>query len=204
MRVGFLGTGRMGSMMARHVLAAGHETTVWNRTPEKAAALVERGARLAESPADAAAGADTVVLMLSGPDAVRSALLDAAQGVVAADRKGQLVIDCTTIGPAAAGEFARESSAAGLRYVDAPVIGSVGPASEGTLAVLIGGTDSDVTQAMPLVRLWGDEERIKHTGDVGSANALKVVINLTLGVVMQGLGEALRLAHDLEVDLRDA
>jgi 3-hydroxyisobutyrate dehydrogenase-like beta-hydroxyacid dehydrogenase len=106
-------------------------------------------------------------------------------------------VDCSTIGPDAAHEFARVCADGGLRYVDAPVAGSVKPATEGTLGVFLGGTASDVAQARTLTDLWADPERVFHVGAVGSASALKLVVNTSLGVMAAGLGEAMRLGRDL-------
>ena len=188
MRVAFLGLGRMGAPMAAHVARAGHDLTVWNRTPGKAADLTTLGAREAKSVADAVEGAEAVVTMLFGPEAVREVLAEARPHLGDA-----LVIESSTIGPAVAREVGK-----GLRFVDAPVVGSVKPATDGTLGVLAGGTDEDYAAAEPLLALWGD--RVRHVGPVGSGSALKLVVNLTLGVAMGGIGEALRLAGDLGVD----
>jgi len=195
MRVAFLGLGRMGVLMAAHVTRAGHDLTVWNRTPGKADSLVALGARECRSVAEAVDGAERVVLMLFGPDSVRSVL---PQVVAAAP--GALVIDATTISPSAAHEFAALCAAGGLRYVDAPVAGSVGPATEGTLGVFVGGADADFMQASSLLHLWGDPARIIHVGAVGSASALKLCVNQGLGVMAVGLGESLRLGRDLGLD----
>jgi len=193
MRVAFLGLGRMGSAMARHVLDAGHELTVWNRTPGKATDLVAAGAHEAPDPAAAADGADAVVLMLFGPRSVGEVLPLVL-------RDGLLVIDGTTIGPAAAREFGRLATAAGARYVDAPVAGSTGPAVEGTLGVLAGCAEQDWADAEKLLHLWGDPAKVRRVGPVGSGSALKLVVNQGIGVLAAGLGEALRLGTDLGLD----
>ncbi|HEU4676445.1 MAG TPA: NAD(P)-dependent oxidoreductase [Motilibacteraceae bacterium] len=199
MNVAFLGLGRMGAAMARHVLDAGHSLTVWNRSPGKADALVGAGAKEAATPAEAARDADVVVLMLFGPDSVREVLLG-DDGVVQTAREGTLVVDATTIGPAATREFADAVGQHGLRYLDAPVAGTVGPATEGTLGVFVGGADDDVAQARPLLEAWGDPQKVLHLGPVGAGSALKLVVNLALGITAEGVGEALRLAADLGVD----
>lgn len=182
--------------MARHVLEAGHELTVWNRTTGKAGDLVQAGATEAESVKDAVRDAEAVVLMLFGPDSVREVL----KSVAAAAPRGALVIDSTTIGRDAALEFAELADSKGLRYVDAPVVGTIPPAQQGTLGVLVGGSDDDVAAAKPLLELWGDPEKIRHVGPVGSGNALKTVVNLTLGVAMGGVAEALRLGRELGIE----
>jgi 3-hydroxyisobutyrate dehydrogenase len=195
MRVTFLGLGRMGVPMAAHVARAGHALTVWNRTPGRAAPLVELGATEAKTIADAVAGAEVVVVMLFGPDAVRAVLPE-----VVKHAPGALVVDASTIGPDAAREFARTCSAGGVRYLDAPVAGTVKPATDGTLGVFVGGSADDLAQARPLLELWGDPERVVRVGDVGSASALKLCVNQGLGVMAAGVGEALRLGRDLGLD----
>jgi len=196
MRIAFLGLGRMGSAMARHLLDAGHELSVWNRTSGKAGDLVDAGATEAESVEDAVKNAEVVVLMLFGPDSVR----DVLPKVAGAAEQNTLVIDSTTIGRDAAREFGELAAGKGLRYVDAPVVGTVTPAKQGTLGVLVGGTDDDVAEARPLLETWGDPEKIRHVGPVGAGNALTTVVNLTLGVAMGGVAEALRLGADLDID----
>jgi 3-hydroxyisobutyrate dehydrogenase-like beta-hydroxyacid dehydrogenase len=189
--------------MARHVLAAGHRLTVWNRTPDRAHELVAAGAREAPTPAEAARAAEVVVLMLGGPESSHDVLFGDG-GVASGAARDLLVVDSTTIGPLAARELAAECAQHGLRYVDAPVAGSVEPARQGTLAVLVGGRPEDVADAQPLLELWGDPDKIRHLGPVGSGNAMKVVINLSLGVTAAGLGEALRLADDLGIERKAA
>lgn len=193
MKVAFLGLGRMGVLMARHVLDAGHELVVWNRTPGRAGDLVAAGASEAASPAEAAEGADAVVLMLFGPDSVREVLPQVL-------RPGLLVVDCTTVGPQAAREFGGLAEQAGARYADAPVAGSTGPAAEGTLGVLAGCAEPDWPDVEPLLHLWGDPAKVRRIGPVGSGSALKLCVNHGIGVLAAGLGETLRLGRDLGLD----
>jgi 3-hydroxyisobutyrate dehydrogenase len=192
-RIAFLGLGRMGVLMAAHVLSAGHELVVWNRTPGRAGQLVAAGAVEAASPTEAVADADAAVLMLFGPDSVREVLPSLL-------REGLLVVDCTTVGPDAAREFGRLAAEAGARYADAPVAGSLGPARDGTLGVLAGCRQDDWADVEPLLHLWGDPARVRRVGEVGSGSALKLVVNQGIGVLAAGLGEALGLAHDLGLD----
>ena len=192
MRVAFLGLGRMGVAMASHVAAAGHDLTVWNRTAGKAGDLTELSRPTISQAVD---GAEVVVLMLFGPDAVREVLAEVVQHA-----PGALVVDSSTVGPEAARTFAKTCAAAGLRYIDAPVAGSVKPATDGTLGVFAGGADADYAEAEPLLHLWGDPVRVRHVGPVGSASALKLCVNQGLGVMAAGLGESLRLGHDLGLD----
>jgi 3-hydroxyisobutyrate dehydrogenase len=193
MRVAFLGLGRMGRAMATHVLDAGHELVVWNRSPGKADDLVAAGASEAKSPGKAVEGADAAVLMLFGPDSVREVLPQIL-------REGLLVIDSTTIGPDAAREFGRLAAQSGARYVDAPVAGSVEPATAGTLGVLAGADEADWPEAEKLLHLWGDPAKVRRIGPVGTGSALKLVVNQGLGVLAAGLGEALRIGTELGLD----
>lgn len=193
--IAFLGLGRMGVPMAAHVARAGHALTVWNRTPGRAASLVELGAAEAKTIGDAVDGAEVVVLMLFGPDAVRDVLPQ-----IVKHAPGALVVDASTIGPDAAHEFARTCADGGLRYVDAPVAGSVKPATDGMLGVFLGGSAEDVAAARPIVALWADPDRVVHVGGVGSASALKLCVNQGVGVMAAGLGESLRLGRDLGLD----
>ena len=185
MRVAFLGLGRMGAPMAAHVARAGHDLTVWNRTPKPGAVP---GAREAKTVAEAVDGAEVVVTMLFGPEAVREVLAQVPENA--------FVVESSTVGPV----VAREVGARFARFVDAPVVGSVQPATDGTLGVLVGGTAEDYAAAEPLLHLWGDPAKVRHLGPVGAGSAMKLVVNLTLGVAMGGVGEALRLAGDLGID----
>ncbi len=196
MRVAWLGLGRMGTPMAAHVARAGHDLTVWNRTPGKAAPLLGLGAREAASVADAVRDAEVVVTMLFGPEAVRAVLAE----VDGAAPARTLVVDSSTFGAAVAREMGVVGRERGHRFVAARVAGGGGPATDGTLGVLAGGTPEDYAAAEPLLFLWGDPERVRHLGAVGSGSAMKLVINLTLGIAMGGVGEALRLAGDLGLD----
>ncbi len=198
MRVAFLGTGRMGLPMARHVLEAGHELVTWNRTADRAAPLVAAGATSAATPADASAEAEVIVLALFGPDSVRS-VLDGPDGVLAGAVDGALVLDTTTIGPSDARGFEALAKQHGLRYVDAPLFGSIEPAEAGTLATYVGGSVEDVAVARAVLDCWCDPAQVTHVGPVGAGAAVKVVRNMAHGIATAGIGECLRLAADLGV-----
>ncbi|EFC86275.1 NAD(P)-dependent oxidoreductase [Parafrankia sp. EUN1f] len=196
MRIAFLGLGRMGRRMARHVLVAGHELVVWNRTPGRAEELTSAGAIEAADPADAVRGAEACVLMLFDPESVAEVLT----AVVPAAEPGALLINCTTVGPAAARELGRTAAGAGLRYLDAPVVGTVGPAEAGTLRILVGAADADLAAARSILEAFGDPERIDHVGSIGTASELKTVVNLALAEGMAAVAEVLRYGTDLGLD----
>ncbi|MET9020774.1 NAD(P)-dependent oxidoreductase [Actinopolymorpha sp. NPDC004070] len=199
-KVAFLGLGRMGAPMARHVLTAGYDLAVWNRTRDKAEPFGRDGAQVADTPARAVAGRQVVVLMLATPEAVRDVLFDPDDGVVNAAEPGTLVIDSSTIGPTASREVAARLAERDLRYVDAPVYGSVAPATEGTLRVFAGGDAEDFERARPLLELWGDPDKVDLVGPVGTGSAAKLVVNLTLGTSIAAIGEALRLGRELDLE----
>ncbi len=200
MRIAFLGLGRMGALMAGRVLDAGHNTAVWNRTPGRAAELVARGATAAASPRAAAAGADAVVTMLFDAAAVRSVLLDEPDGAASGAPPGALVVDCSTIGPDAARGLAAELHQRGLRFVDAPVAGSTPLAEKGQLGSFLGGSAADVAAARVVVAAWTDAAKVRTSGGTGSGQALKLVLNTSLGMAIAGVGECLRLARDLGLE----
>jgi 3-hydroxyisobutyrate dehydrogenase len=191
--VAWLGLGRMGALMSRHVLDAGHDLVVWNRTPGRAGELVAAGAREAATPQEAVESADVAVLTLFGPDSVREVLPSVL-------RPGLLVVDGTTIGPDAARENGALAQAAGARYADAPVAGSLAPARAGQLGVLVGCREADWPEVEVLAHLWGDPARVRRVGEVGAGSALKLVVNQGIGVLAAGLGEAVRLSADLGLE----
>jgi 3-hydroxyisobutyrate dehydrogenase-like beta-hydroxyacid dehydrogenase len=190
--IAFLGLGRMGLPMATRLLAAGHPLTVWNRSADRARSLAERGATVARSPADAARGANFVVLMLADPAAL-DAVLSGPEGVLAGIVPGATVIDCSTVGPADSRRAAERCGAAGAEFVDAPVLGSTPAAEQGTLTVLAGGSDVAVLAAEPILRIFGS--RVVRTGEVGSASALKLVMNVLVGGLTELLAEGILLAE---------
>lgn len=191
MKIAFLGLGRMGRELAGHVLEAGHDLTVWNRTAASGEDLVRRGARQASTPAEAVRGAEAVLTMLFGPDTVRAVVVDADLPF----ERDALWIDLTTVSPAAATAFGEWASRKHVRFVHSPVLGSVGPARAGTLGVLLGGDPAAVSAAKPIVSLWADPERLRTYDSAAKAATAKLVANLSVGVAMQGLVEALRLGH---------
>ncbi|WP_158863491.1 NAD(P)-dependent oxidoreductase [Leifsonia sp. AG29] len=189
MNIAFLGLGRMGRELVTHLIDGGQRVTVWNRSPEPAAAVGRRGARVARSAAEAVEGADVVISVLFGPDAVREVIVEPALPVP----RGALWIDVTTVSPSDTEEFARWASDAGVRYVHSPVVGSLAPARAGSLAVLVGGDHDDVREARGLVSLWADPDKLRTFDAPGKAAAAKLVANLALAVSMEALSETIRL-----------
>jgi len=194
-KIAFLGLGQMGSPMAVRLLEAGHHVTVWNRTPERAAPLRQRGAVVASSLAEAAAGVEFAITMLATPEALE-AVLFADGGLAAALGPGQILIDMSTVGPEAVRSVGARLPE-GVSLVDAPVRGSVPEATEGRLHIFVGATDEDFARARPILESLGE---IRRTGGPGSGAAMKLVVNLTLGAAIVALGEALALGESLDLE----
>lgn len=191
MRVAVLGLGRMGRELARHLLGAGHDVSVFNRTPESTRELVGAGATAAPTAAEAVAGAEVVVSVLFGPDAVRAVIVDPGLAIPS----GALWIDVTTVGPEDADAFGEWAASRHIRYVHSPVLGSLAPARAGTLGVLLGGPADAVEAATAITTLWADPTRVHRYRTPGQAAAAKLLVNLGLAVATEGLGEALRLGR---------
>lgn len=197
-RLAFCGLGQMGAPMAARLLDGDWELAVWNRSPGRAEPLVERGARHAATPAEAAQGADAVFTMLATPDAVE-AVMFGADGVLSGLTSRSTVVEMSTIGPAAV-ERLRERLPGGAALLDAPVLGSVPQATEGKLKLFVGGDAAVIDRWRPVLERLGTP---RHLGPSGAGAAMKLVTNLCLGVLMTGLGEALALADSLGLTQSD-
>jgi 3-hydroxyisobutyrate dehydrogenase-like beta-hydroxyacid dehydrogenase len=193
MRVAFLGLGIMGQPMATNLVKAGHEVTVWNRTPGK---MVE-GAGIAPTPAAAAQGADVVWLCLSDTAAVEQVLFG-AEGVEPSLAEGMIIADSSTIAPSATVKFAERVGGKGVAYVDAPMTGSKVGAGNGTLIFMVGGAEATIERLKPLFAAMG--KKIFRMGDTGKGQATKLAMNLQIALIFEGFAEALTLATKLGVD----
>jgi 3-hydroxyisobutyrate dehydrogenase-like beta-hydroxyacid dehydrogenase len=182
----------MGAPMARHVLEAGHRLTVHNRTRVREEPLAGRGAARAESPGEAALGADVVLTCVSdGPDLEEVVLGEG--GVVDTIMSGAVVVDCSTVSPRVAHRLATALDARGAGFVDAPVSGGSEGAERGTLSVFCGGRDGDVAKARPVLDSFSSA--ITHLGPVGSGQAAKAANQILLAGAYASLGEALAYAE---------
>jgi 3-hydroxyisobutyrate dehydrogenase len=197
--VGFLGLGKMGIHMASRILDAGHKLTVWNRTADKAEALVERGAILAATPAELAAACDIIITILSDDDAVLD-VYDGQNGLLSNSVDGKLFVDMSTLRPDTVRELAKRVYAADAGFIDAPVSGTVGPAKDGTLLIMCGGTDKDIETARPILDIFG--RRLVHAGQAGNGALMKLVVNLPLAVYWGSLAEALAMGVSGGLDLK--
>lgn len=193
MRVAFLGLGIMGRGMAANLAKAGHEVTVWNRTPGK---TVE-GARVAGTPAEAAANAEVVWMCVSDTEAVKQVLF-AENGVEQSLRDGMVVVDSSTISPFAEKEFAARVRQHGADYVDAPITGSKIAAESGQLIFMVGGDSATIERLQPLFGAMGKE--VRHMGELGQGQATKLTMNLMIALIYEGFAEALVLAEKMEIN----
>lgn len=195
--VALLGTGIMGSGMARNIRAAGLPLQVWNRTPERAAPLAETGAEIAGSPADAVRDADVVVTMLGEADDVVDVMERAADGL----RPGQVWAQTTTVGVGPFATLVALADRHGLLLVDAPVVGTRGPAEQGQLLVLAAGAPQARAVVQPVFDAIGRTTTwLADDPDGAAASRLKLVVNSWVLAVTAGVGEALALADGLGVD----
>jgi len=197
MRVGFCGMGTMGAAMAANVARAGFPLTVWNRTPGRAGVPILEGATEAGRPADVAANSDIVVLCVSDTPDVEQVLFG-DDGVASSLAEGALVIDCSTIAPAATRDFAERLASSGVGLVDAPVSGGSEGAEKGTLTIMVGGNDADVARAMPVLEAMGSS--ITHMGPSGAGQATKAVNQVILSGVYLGVAEGMVLAMKSGLD----
>ncbi len=197
MKIGFVGLGIMGSRMAMNLLEAGYDLIVYNRTSEKGEPHRKAGAEWGASPAEVAAESDVMFTMLSTPDVVAMLALG-EEGFLNAFRPGAIWVNSTTVDPFFTYGIAEEAADRGVRFVDAPVAGTKGPAEEGTLLFLVGGDDEDVETCRPLFDVMG--RKTIHAGESGMGSALKMVVNLLLGQAMVAFSEAMALGQGLGLD----
>jgi 3-hydroxyisobutyrate dehydrogenase len=196
MKIGVCGTGRMGSSIAQRLMSVGHEIGVWNRSSAKTKPLVEAGAKQFASPAELVESSDAVVVMLLN-DAASEAVYRGPNGILKSALAGKLVIDMSTVRPDTMTSIGTSVMEQGAAFVECPVGGSTGPAKEGKLFGLVGGTKADVAGAMPILEQLC--RRIEHVGALGSGATLKLAVNLPLLVYWQALGEALTICKPLNL-----
>jgi 3-hydroxyisobutyrate dehydrogenase-like beta-hydroxyacid dehydrogenase len=193
-KIGWIGLGHMGAPMAANLAKAGVPLTVYNRTSRDLPGIK---VPVAASAAEAARGADIVVTMVSD-DAAEEAVLFGPGGVAEALAPGQVVVNMGTVSPKLAVSVAERLAKRGVAALDAPVSGSVKPATDATLVILVGGTAEALETARPMFELLG--KRTVHFGGPGQGARAKLAINLMLGVVMQGLAEAVTFGEASGLD----
>jgi 3-hydroxyisobutyrate dehydrogenase len=199
-RLGFIGLGLMGKPMTMRLLAAGYAVSVWNRSPDKMSALVDKGARAADSPAAVARAADIVLMCVTDQHAAESVLF-APDGIAAGGAPGKLVVDFSSIAPASARAFAeRLERECAMGLVDAPVSGGTVGAEQGTLAIMAGGKPEHIERARPVVAHLA--QRFTRMGDAGAGQVTKLCNQVIVGCLFPVIAEAVRLAEAAGVDAR--
>jgi len=188
-----VGLGIMGRPMAANLIKAGHEVSVWNRSPGKEV----EGARLASTPAEAAQGAEVVWICVSDTAAVEQVLFG-PNGIEQSLADGMIIADSSTISPAATRRFAERVVKKGVQYVDSPVTGSKVGAEAGTLLFIVGGEEQAIEKLKPLYAAMG--KKIFRMGETGKGQSAKVAMNLQIAMIYEGFAEGLTLAAKLGVD----
>ncbi len=198
MKIAFLGLGNMGSHMVRHLLRAGHDVTLWNRTLSKADALRSEGAKVGKSAGETAKDAEAVITMLADDHAVESAVLHSA-GVIDNLPRGATHISMSTISVALSQKLAEEHSKHGQQYIAAPVFGRPEAAAAGKLFVVAAGDKSALERCQPLLELLG--QRVFVIGDKPEmANVVKLSGNFLIASVIESLGETVALTRKYGID----
>ncbi len=198
MKIAFLGLGVMGAPMAGHLAKAGHDVTVYNRTAAKADAWVtEYGGRSAATPATAVDGVDAVLTCVGNDDDLRAVTLG-TDGALAAMRPGALFVDHTTVSARIARELAAAGEDRGLLVLDAPVSGGQAGAVNAALTIMCGGSDAAFAAAVPVLAAYA--KRTGHMGPAGSGQLTKMVNQICIAGVLQGLSEALAFARAAGLD----
>jgi 3-hydroxyisobutyrate dehydrogenase len=197
-RVGFVGLGTMGQFMAANLLKAGFSVAVWNRTAERATSLVESGATLKATPAAVARASDIVVACLTDSPQVEEVLFG-ADGLAEGFSSGALFVDCSTLSPLKAREFAERLQPRGVTMLDAPVSGGSEGAKNGTLSIMIGGSDADVARAGSVFSAMGST--ITHLGHVGAGQWAKAINQVILAGTYLGVAEGVTLGLKAGLDV---
>ncbi len=193
-RVAFLGLGAMGAPMAGRVLDAGHDLTVWNRTPGRADGLVARGATAASTPAEAVRDAEVVVTMLADPAALDD-VVSGDDGVAGSIGPDAVLVDMSTVGPTAIRSVAERLRP--VRVLDAPVLGSVPQAETGSLVILVGGDRDALLRCTDVLEAMG---RVVHVGGSGAGATVKLANNAAGMSALVALGEVLSFTDRAGLD----
>ena len=196
-KYGFLGLGIMGKAMASNLVKAGFEVSVWNRTPDKCAPLVELGARQAGSPREVAETCDVTFAMLADPNAA-TAVVHGTDGVLAGIGDGRGYVDMSTVDAETSTAIEVAIRQAGGRFLEAPVSGTKKPAEDGTLIILAAGDQSLYEQALPAFDKMG--KLSPFLGDTGQAAHMKLVVNMIMGGMMTAFCEGLALGRKSGLD----
>lgn len=187
----------MGTPMALNLLKAGFPLVVWNRTPAKAEPLRAAGAKVSKGPAHVAAEVEIIITMVSQPKDVESVVVG-PEGIVEGIRPGAVLVDMSTVSPMTSRKLAAAVTTRQAEFLDAPVVGSKGPATDGTLVILAGGLPMTLERCRPVLLAMG--KTIIHAGGVGMGSSLKLAVNLMLAHLAAGFAEGLLLVQRAGLD----
>jgi len=197
-KIAYLGLGTMGSGMASNLLKAGYQLTVWNRSAEKCKPFARKGARVADSPADAARDVDLVIYILSNDEAVEDVVLG-ANGILRGIQEGQIAIDMSTVLPETSLRELEAYAKRGVDFLDAPVFGSKQESAEAKLWIMAAGNKAIFEKVKPVLTKLG--QTVHYFGKNGNATAMKLVGNLIVALELEALSEGLVLARKAGLDL---
>ncbi|MFB6086857.1 MAG: NAD(P)-dependent oxidoreductase [Halodesulfurarchaeum sp.] len=198
-QVGFIGLGAMGTPMAWNLEESDPELSVHNRTASKMDPFADAGVTTFDSPHALASESDVVVTMVTGPEALQQVVLG-DEGAIRGIGQADTVINTSTVSRPVTTDVAERVRDTGGRFVDAPVLGTVGPAEAGELLVLAGAEESVLEDVRPVLEAFGD---VRHVGDIGEGTGMKLTANLLLGVMMEGFSEALAFADGQDLPLEE-
>lgn len=200
LKLGWIGLGNMGNPMVMNLLKAGFEVMVFNRTKGKEAPLIQAGATAAQHAIELMAKCDVIITMLSNDDAVKE-VFEGTHGLLSKQNSGKLIINMSTVSPETSRYLAKKCSDQEVQFIDAPVSGSVKPAQDGTLVILVGSTTTNFELAKPIFDALG--KVAIHVGNAGVASSAKLAINYLLGLNLQGLAETVLFAENNGVSKED-
>lgn len=200
LHIGWVGLGKMGLPMAKHIKDAGYELTVYNRTAAKEEELKQQGVATARTPAALIQQADVVFIMVSDDNAVREIFMG-NEGLLKEKPANKIIVNCSTVSPAISKEMAALCKATGSDYIDAPVSGSVKQAQEAALVIMVGGEKDVFEKVKPVLEKIG--KMVLYIGKHGEGNAAKLAVNTFLAIVTMGLAEAITFANEQGVRTED-
>lgn len=189
-KIGFIGLGIMGQGMTASLIKAGYDVTLYNRTRSRAEELAKEGAKVANTPAEAAEGNDVVITMLADPQAIHDVVLG-KKGVIEGLKKNAVLIDCSTVDPATTKATLEAADARGARFLDSPVAGSKDAAAGGELILMVGGREADLSEVRDILEVLS--KKIIYAGPSGSGTSLKLCFNLIVSHMAAALSESLIL-----------
>jgi 3-hydroxyisobutyrate dehydrogenase len=196
-KIGWVGLGTMGTPMVKNLLAKGFPVCVYNRTREKEKELIKLGASTADSLQQLSQISEVVITMVTDDEAVEQ-VYNSSNGLLTAPSPGTLMIDMSTVGTKISKKLEKDCSDKGVRFLEAKVSGSVKPAEEGQLVIMVGGANEDYQKALPIFETLGKQSFLM--GEVGIASAAKLCLNYFLALIFQGLAETVLFAQQEHID----